>query len=84
VVSEAVESQLGYKYKVERICGSDRFKTAVAVGQKIKQEKDFDTVIIATGLDFPDAMAIAPLQQRRVHPYFILQKKALTRILKRH
>lgn len=77
MVSEAVELQLSNKYYVERIYGSDRYKTAVAVGQRVKQQKDFDTVIIATGLDFPDAMAMAPFAAGMGTPILYTSKESL-------
>ena len=45
---------------IERIYGNDRYETAVEVGDRIKETFDFDTVFIATGKDFPDALTAAP------------------------
>jgi len=41
-----------------RISGSDRFQTALKISQTFGES---DTVYITTGLDFPDALAAAPL-----------------------
>jgi len=64
-VSKAVEDELvSLGYSVERISGSDRFQTAVKTGEEIRKEKAFDTVILATAFNFPDALAIGPVAAR--------------------
>lgn len=61
-VSSAVEAALrGYTAgSVERIAGADRYATAVAISQRTYATAD--TVYLATGRDFPDALAAAPLR----------------------
>ena len=43
---------------VERIGGSDRYRTSVEIAKKLKTNSE--DVIVTTGVDFPDALAIAP------------------------
>ncbi|ADY55427.1 cell wall binding repeat 2-containing protein [Syntrophobotulus glycolicus DSM 8271] len=59
-VSAGIETKLKEKYQVERLQGSDRYRTAVAVGAKIRTLQTFDSVILATGENYPDALAVAP------------------------
>jgi putative cell wall-binding protein len=61
VVSGAVESALhGYTAgTVTRLAGADRYSTAVAVSQATYTQAD--TIYLATGLNFPDALAGASL-----------------------
>lgn len=44
---------------VERVSGDDRYKTAVEVARKVREKSAVsDTVALATGLNFPDALSI--------------------------
>ena len=64
-ISDAVVDKLiSLGYSVERIYGSERFETAVKIGDEIRKEKPFDTVILATSHNFPDALAIGPVAAR--------------------
>ena len=61
VVSSAVEAALGsYAPSVTRLAGQDRYATAVAVSQATFPDGNVPVVYIATGLNFPDALAGAP------------------------
>lgn len=53
-ISPQVEQALGEYGAVERIAGSDRFGTAAALAQSLQTSSD---VYVATGADFPDALA---------------------------
>jgi len=55
-VSPAVAAE----YRTERIAGADRIGTAIEIS-KAAFPQGSDTVIIATGYNFPDALAGAPL-----------------------
>ena len=61
VVSTAVEAALhGYTTRtVMRLAGGDRYSTAVAISQATYAQAD--TIYLATGLNFPDALAGASL-----------------------
>ncbi len=59
-VSQAVEDKLKQQgFEVERIAGSDRYETSAEIAEKLK-EKGVNKVLIATGKNFPDALAAAP------------------------
>jgi putative cell wall-binding protein len=61
VVSDEVAQQLeSFNIRVERIGGADRRETAVKVADRVREKANFDTVILATGKDFPDALSAAP------------------------
>ncbi|MFP3471726.1 cell wall-binding repeat-containing protein, partial [Micrococcus sp. SIMBA_144] len=58
-VSNYVAYQLkGLGLKVERISGDDRFETAANIAARL--DGDPKKAIVANGLSFPDALAIAP------------------------
>ncbi|MGX5681857.1 cell wall-binding repeat-containing protein [Schumannella luteola] len=62
-VSAAVASQIEALYagtQVERIAGTDRFDTSRQVTRDAFNESGAQTVFIATGLNFPDALAAGP------------------------
>lgn len=61
-ISAAAEKQLtDAKYKVERVAGSDRFATSVAVAAKLAKitGKTPTSVYLAYGRNYPDALAIS-------------------------
>ncbi|GAB4278359.1 MAG: hypothetical protein Kow0056_10570 [Coriobacteriia bacterium] len=66
VVSTAVENDLKSKYpgEVERLSGDNRYKTAVEVATYGVESAglNWDGVAIATGENFPDALAGGPVQ----------------------
>jgi putative cell wall-binding protein len=66
-VSDAVETDLKAKgYKVERVAGTDRYDTARVLAEKpgaeaVGSEGAKKTAILASGENFPDAIAAGPL-----------------------
>jgi len=67
-VSQAVEDALKQQYTVIRIGGADVFETAVQVGTAVGKLKKFDTVALATYINFPDALAMAPFSAKNTMP----------------
>ncbi|MEZ0482160.1 cell wall-binding repeat-containing protein [Planococcus sp. SSTMD024] len=71
----------GYDYlkdkpkEVKRISGNNRYYTSI----KISQEgwNDADTVVLATGSDFPDALAGGPLAYQEDAPILLTRTKSL-------
>lgn len=60
-ISAEVESQLGEaSYEVVRRAGDNRFQTAALLAQ-LAHPDGAETVLLATGADFADALAAAPL-----------------------
>lgn len=57
-VSSSVDAELvDLGYKVRRIAGANRYETAVAIARQLPQSNH---VFLATGRDFPDALAASP------------------------
>lgn len=54
----------------ERIAGVDRYKTSIEIS-KFGWQGTSDTVIIATGEDFPDALSAAPLASKYKAPILL-------------
>ncbi|MCQ6278654.1 cell wall-binding repeat-containing protein [Bacillus sp. EB600] len=67
-------------YAAERIAGQDRYSTAVAISQKGWQTSQ--TVILARGNDFPDALAGTPLAYKENAPILLTHSKLLTAVTK--
>ncbi|MBQ6569537.1 MAG: cell wall-binding repeat-containing protein, partial [Clostridia bacterium] len=63
-VSQSIENQLKKaSYNVERVAGSSRYETSTAIAQKLYQVKGSygDTVFVASGSNYPDALAVSPV-----------------------
>lgn len=57
-ISESVQDQLKNKgYSVSRISGDTRYGTAVSIANQVGVK---DELILATGMDSPDALSVAP------------------------
>lgn len=59
---------------VERIGGKNRFEVSLNIAKKLNTT---DTAIIADGMNFPDALAIAPYAARNGHPILLANKDTL-------
>jgi putative cell wall-binding protein len=60
-VEEALDDELG-EGNVDRIGGSDRYRTADLIAEEVQSiYGDPSAVFVATGLDYPDAVAASPL-----------------------
>ena len=73
-VATAVEDALKTTLTVERIKGTDRYDTANQVAARVKTEMGgaFDgTAFLATGGNFPDALAAAPLAAHNKWPLYL-------------
>ncbi|MFP3440783.1 cell wall-binding repeat-containing protein, partial [Pantoea sp. SIMBA_133] len=70
-ISSIEMTQLG-----ERLSGKDRYKTAVAISQKGWNHAD--TVVLARGGEFPDALAGTPLAYQHDAPMLLTEDNKLT------
>ncbi len=68
VISQAIEDQLKKDYTVTRLYGNDRYGTALKIGEQLREEKSPDTAILSTGLNYPDALSIAPFAGKSAYP----------------
>lgn len=68
-ISDGIEAQLDVLYAVSRNQGANRFETAVAINEDAFTTSP--TVFIATGLNFPDALAGAALAGFEDAPLYV-------------
>ncbi|MGI6120501.1 MAG: cell wall-binding repeat-containing protein [Desulfosporosinus sp.] len=52
------------KPNVTRICGYDRFQTAISIAKEGFKDQKLQNVLIASGYSFPDALAASPLAMK--------------------
>jgi putative cell wall-binding protein len=69
-------SQFYLEPNVERIYGADRYETALQVALK-GWESGSDEMILATGTNYPDALAGAPLAYHKGAPILLTSKQTL-------
>ncbi|WP_270180338.1 cell wall-binding repeat-containing protein [Alkalihalobacillus sp. CinArs1] len=70
-VKTAIESM---GIKVDRYGGSDRFETAAIISENLPSS---NTAILAYGLNFPDALSIAPYAAKNGYPIYLALKDKL-------
>jgi len=62
-----------------RIYGADRYKTAVEIAKAFKSNlnKDVDTILLASGEDYPDALCAGPLASSKNAAILLTKSKTL-------
>ncbi|GAA3910075.1 cell wall-binding repeat-containing protein [Microbacterium invictum] len=70
-VSAGIESQLKKSYRVTRVGGADRYETAARINNRYFPASSSDTLFLATGLNFPDALAGAALAGTLRAPMYV-------------
>ncbi|MBZ4665069.1 cell wall-binding repeat-containing protein [Mahella sp.] len=77
VVSDGIKQTLKNDgIVVDRIYGQDRRETAIKIGDRVREKAAFDTVMIATGYNFPDALSAAPFSALNNVPILFVTNKA--------
>ena len=71
-ISESLRAN-GYG-NIERIAGKDRFEVAYNIAKRLKPT---DTAVVANGLNFPDALAIAPYAAKNGYPILLTKSNEL-------
>ncbi|MGJ9385857.1 cell wall-binding repeat-containing protein [Salipaludibacillus sp. CF4.18] len=66
----------------KRVSGSSRFETAVEISRQ-GWEQGAETVVLATGMDYPDALAGGPLAYKHNAPILLSLKDRLTAATKK-
>ncbi|WP_211655288.1 cell wall-binding repeat-containing protein [Planococcus alpniumensis] len=61
----------------DRISGSDRYQTSLEVSLYGWEDDSVETVVVATGADFPDALAAAPLAGFHYSPLLLTKRDSL-------
>jgi N-acetylmuramoyl-L-alanine amidase len=75
VVSQSIQNQLVQQngtQNVVRLSGSDRYETLASILWYFKDQMKSDTINIATGANFPDALTAAPLSIQNKAPLILL------------
>jgi putative cell wall-binding protein len=63
---------------VTRLAGADRYGTAAAIADQVKARRGpVSKVVVVTGADFPDALAVAPLAAAKGWPILLTRATAL-------
>ncbi|EEG77459.1 S8 family serine peptidase [Dethiobacter alkaliphilus] len=76
-ISEAVEDELiKMGLEADRIAGKNRFDTAASIAQRIAPY-GLETAIVATGFNFPDALAVASYAAREGYPIVLTRDDVL-------
>ncbi len=63
--------------RIERLAGQDRFETAVEIAESAFPSAT-PVVYVANGLNFPDALAVAPVALQEGAPILLTQGESLT------
>ncbi|PID82479.1 MAG: hypothetical protein CSB16_01250 [Clostridiales bacterium] len=83
VVSESVASELeGMGLTLERYSGKDRYKTALAVAEKVLTYQGTGNMILVKGTDFPDALTVTSLAIKEGIPILLTNPKVLSEEVK--
>lgn len=64
---------------IERLGGKDRFEVAAKIAARLGEA---DTAVIANGLNFPDALSIAPYAARKGYPILLTKNTELHPMIK--
>ena len=75
VISTSVASSLPNN---KRLGGDNRYATNLIINQTFKEDLDFSTIYLATGNDFPDALAGSALAAKNNAPIFLAAKDSLS------
>ena len=73
----AILFEYGEANEIIRLAGQDRYDTAIAAADHLKEVKDvpgFDDIILASGADFPDALSASYLAYKKDAPVLLVGK----------
>ena len=78
-VSKKVVDELKNKgYEVVRFAGKDRYETARKIADKIREKGNKEVVELASGENFPDALAMTSMAVRDNAPILLTKKDSIT------
>ena len=78
-VSDAVQNELeNANIHVTRADGNDRFETAASIAELVAPD-GVDEIVIANGMDFPDALSVASHAAQAGTPILLTQKDSVPR-----
>lgn len=61
----------------KRLGGNDRYATNLIINKNFEKDLNFDTIYLATGNDFPDALAGSALAAKNNAPIFLSRKDSI-------
>lgn len=78
-VSSDIELQLKEKYTVTRLGGSDRYETSASIAKYLSKNGYLKTnkAIIASGLNFPDVLAVSSMAAHQYIPILLTEPNTL-------
>lgn len=83
-ISKSVESILSSKVeKISRFAGDDRYDTARLVAEKVRKNGNRNTLVIASGENFSDALSISSVATKKDIPILLSKKDDLSRYTKK-
>ena len=66
---------------VSRLGGANRYETSIEIQRKLAKERGVpSTIVVASGLNFPDALAISPVAARKNMPILLTDPSSLTTV----
>lgn len=75
-----LQSLLGWN-NVSRLGGLTRYETSIKIQQKLATVRGVPTtIVVASGLNFPDALAISPVAARKNMPILLTDPSSLTTV----
>jgi putative cell wall-binding protein len=75
VICSAIASSLPHN---NRLGGSNRYETNLIINKKFENDLNFDTIYLATGSDFPDAVAGSALAAKNNAPIFLVGNDSIS------
>lgn len=75
VLSDSIDSSL---LNSKRLSGADRYLTNLSINNEFSGDFNFDTVYLASGNDFPDALGGAALAAKNNAPIFLTDKNSIS------
>lgn len=75
VLSSSLDKKLP---NAKRLCGLDRYSTNIAVVSDFEGDLNFNTVYLATGKNYPDALSGAALAAKNNAPIFLTDKENIS------
>ncbi|WP_209121754.1 cell wall-binding repeat-containing protein [Alkalihalobacillus sp. BA299] len=74
-ISETVEDELEKEFTIHRIEGKNRYETNTMINRAL--ERKSSEVIIASGENFPDALAVAPFASQNGIPIILVKQNSI-------
>jgi len=78
VVSQKIEDELkGNGFNVFRLAGSNRFETALQIGNEVLKNNQSKTAVMTTAYNYPDALAISSYAAMNKYPILFTEASTL-------